>query len=131
MLRIRLRRPGKSIKGRRHQKIVVTEKSWARESKFVDEIGYYDPGRELLKIDTDKYKKWVDKGAQPSETMASLFKNYGKPKKKKVQKSAKQKEKEKNQELKKEVKENSQETVKSEADKSEPEASPKEENDKQ
>lgn len=81
MLKIRLRRPGKSIKGRRHQKIVVTERAWARESKFVDEIGYYDPGRELLKIDTEKYKEWVSKGAQPSETVASLFKNYGKPKK--------------------------------------------------
>ncbi len=81
MLKIRLRRPGKSIKGRRHQKIVVTEHSWARESKFIDEIGYYDPGRELLKIDTDKYQEWVKKGAQVSETVASLFKNYQERKK--------------------------------------------------
>ncbi|MCF7916467.1 MAG: 30S ribosomal protein S16 [Candidatus Omnitrophica bacterium] len=87
MVKIRLRRPGKSIKGRTHQKIVVTEKSWARESKFIDQIGYYDPGRDLLKIDTDKYKEWIAKGAQPSETVASLFKNYGKPKKVKKGKS--------------------------------------------
>lgn len=87
MVKIRLRRPGKSIKGRTHQKIVVTEKSWARESKFIDQIGYYDPGRDLLKIDTDKYKQWIEKGAQPSETVASLFKNYGKPKKVKKEKT--------------------------------------------
>lgn len=87
MVKIRLRRPGKSIKGRTHQKIVVTEKSWARESKFIDQIGYYDPGRDLLKIDTDKYKQWIEKGAQPSDTVASLFKNYGKPKKVKKGKS--------------------------------------------
>ncbi len=86
MLKVRLRRPGKSIKGRRHQKIVVTESSWARESKFIDEIGYYDPSRELLKIDTDKYKEWIQKGAQPSETVASLFKNYGKPKRARAKK---------------------------------------------
>lgn len=86
MLRIRLRRPGKSIKGRRHQKIVVTEKSRGRESRFVAEIGYYDPAKELLKIDVEKYSNWVKKGAEPSETVASLFKNYGKEKKPKKQK---------------------------------------------
>jgi small subunit ribosomal protein S16 len=94
MIRIRLRRPGKSIKGRTHQKIVVTEKSWARESKFIDQVGYYDPARDLLKIDTDKYKAWVEKGAQPSETVASLFKGYGKPKKEKVKVSEKAKKEE-------------------------------------
>ncbi len=87
MVKIRLRRPGKSIKGRTHQKIVVTERSWARESKFIDQIGYYDPSRDLLKIDTEKYKQWIEKGAQPSETVASLFKGYGKPKKEKKKKT--------------------------------------------
>lgn len=81
MLKIRLRKPGKSIKGRTHQKIVVTEHSWARESKFIDELGYYDPARELLKIDVEKYKAWFERGARPSDTVASLFKNYGKSKK--------------------------------------------------
>lgn len=98
MLKVRLRKPGKSIKGRRHQKIVVTEKSWARESKFIDELGYYDPGRELLKIDIDKYKKWVEKGAQPSETVASLFKNYHK-RKRLAEESKKQQDQETNKKV--------------------------------
>lgn len=78
MLRIRLRRPGKPIKGRHHQKIVVTESASARESRFIEQIGYYDPGRELLQMDTSKYEEWVKKGARPSETVASLFKNFRK-----------------------------------------------------
>ncbi|MBU1121548.1 MAG: 30S ribosomal protein S16 [Candidatus Omnitrophota bacterium] len=78
MLRIRLRRPGKLIKGRKHCKIVVTERAKARESSFADEIGYYDPISKLLKITVSKYESWVKKGAQPTETVAALFKRYKK-----------------------------------------------------
>ncbi len=110
MLKIRLRRPGKSIKGRTHQKIVVTEKKWARESKFIDQLGYYDPALDLLKIDTEKYKEWIGKGAQPSETVASLFRNYGKPKK--VKKKKPGPEEVKKQEQEKEKQEEGQKTEK-------------------
>ena len=78
MLKIRLRRPGKSVKGRYHYKIVVAESKTARESKFTDELGYYDPTKKSLKIDITKYEKWVSKGAQPTVTVANLFKRYKK-----------------------------------------------------
>ncbi|RKY29418.1 MAG: 30S ribosomal protein S16 [Candidatus Omnitrophota bacterium] len=78
MLKIRLRKPGKSIKGRRHFKIVVCEARSARESKFVEEIGYYNPSQNLLKIDLSKYQEWIKKGAHPTETVASLAKKYKK-----------------------------------------------------
>lgn len=78
MLKIRLRRPGKSIKGRYHYKIVVTEARSARESKFTAQLGHYDPSCKLLKIDIEKYESWIKKGAQPTETVASLFKRYKK-----------------------------------------------------
>ena len=74
MLRIRLQKPGKSAKRRYHFKIVIIESTKARDSRFVKEIGYYDPSRKLLKIDMDAYSRWVKKGAQPTETVASLFK---------------------------------------------------------
>lgn len=74
MLKIRLRKPGKSIKRRYHFKIVVTEARSPRESRFVEELGVYDPSHELLKLDMEKYQKWVEKGAQPTDTVASLFK---------------------------------------------------------
>jgi len=78
MLKIRLRKPGKSVKRRYHYKIVVTESKNARESSFVTQVGYYDPSRKLLKFDIEKYQTWVTKGAQPSETVATLFKRYKK-----------------------------------------------------
>lgn len=78
MLAIRLRKPGKPIKRRTHFRIVVTEASRARESRFIEELGYYDPGANLLKVDLKKYEQWVKKGAHPSETVASLYKKYKK-----------------------------------------------------
>jgi len=78
MLKIKLRRPGKSVKRRYHYKIVVAEAKTPRESKFTAELGYYDPSRKLLKLDIPEYTAWVKKGAKPTETVASLFKRYKK-----------------------------------------------------
>ncbi|MCP4652607.1 MAG: 30S ribosomal protein S16 [Candidatus Omnitrophica bacterium] len=78
MLKIRLRKPGKSIKRRYHYKMVVAEASTARESSFVEQVGYYDPSHKLLKIDIERYEKWVKSGAQPTQTVASLLKRYKK-----------------------------------------------------
>lgn len=78
MLKIRLMKPGKSVKGRYHYKIVVIDIRKARDSKFVDEIGYYDPARKLLSFDVEKYGDWFKKGARPTETVASLLKRYKK-----------------------------------------------------
>ena len=78
MLKIRLRKPGKAIKGRYHYKIVVAEAKTARESKFVAQVGYYDPTKKLLEFDIPKYESWIKKGAKPTETAATLFKRYKK-----------------------------------------------------
>ena len=78
MLRIRLRRPGKSVKRRYHQKIVVIEAKSPRDSKFTSQVGHYDPSRNLLKFDIAKYEQWIKKGAQPSDTVRTLFKKYKK-----------------------------------------------------
>jgi len=73
MLKIRLQRPGKSVKGRYHYKIVVMESKLARDSKFLSQLGYYDPSKNILKLDIAGYEKWVKNGAKPTETVASLF----------------------------------------------------------
>ncbi len=78
MLKIRLQKPGKSVKRRYHWKIVVMESSRPRDSSFVEQIGHYDPSRKILKIDLEKYKVWLSKGAKPTETVASLAKRYKK-----------------------------------------------------
>ena len=86
MLKIRLRKPGKSVKRRYHYKIVVTEAKSARESRFVVQVGHYDPSRKLLSFDIAKYEDWVKKGAQPTETVGTLFKRYKKQEKAKTNK---------------------------------------------
>ena len=82
MLRIRLRKPGKSAKGRYHFKIVVIDQRRARDSKYIEQLGHYDPSRQLLKLDTEKYETWFKKGAKPTETVASLYKKVKKQAKK-------------------------------------------------
>ena len=76
MVRIRLSKPGKSIKRRYHTKIVVIESTRSRDSRFLEQVGFYDPSRDILKIDIDRYKVWVKNGAKPTETVASLFKRH-------------------------------------------------------
>ncbi|MCK5392929.1 MAG: 30S ribosomal protein S16 [Candidatus Omnitrophica bacterium] len=78
MLKIRLRRPGKTVKGRTHYKIIICEAKYPRESKFVAQIGFYNPKEKLLQIEIPEYESWIKKGAKPTETVASLFKRYKK-----------------------------------------------------
>lgn len=85
-LRIRLRKPGRSIKRRYHYKIVVDEARSKKEGKFVTEVGYYDPSKnpEFLFINLEKYNEWVKKGAKPTDTVASLVKRFKKRKKENI-----------------------------------------------
>jgi small subunit ribosomal protein S16 len=79
MLKIRLQRRGK--KGQAHYRVVVTPSDKARDSKFVDDLGYYDPSAtELDKkfvINKEQATEWLKKGAQPSETVAQYFVKMG------------------------------------------------------
>ena len=47
--------------------------------RFIEEIGTYDPNQEpsVVKIDEEAAKKWLQTGAQPTETVAKLFKQAG------------------------------------------------------
>ena len=50
-----------------------------RDGKFIEELGYYDPMKEPkeIKIDEELAKKWLANGAQPTDTVKSLFKKSG------------------------------------------------------
>lgn len=60
-------------------RIVVADSRSPRDGRFIDEIGTYDPTREpaAIEIDAEKAKKWIGTGAQPSDTVRSLFKKSG------------------------------------------------------
>lgn len=73
-LRIRLRKPGKSSKQRRHNKIVVIEGSAAREGRFLEQLGYYDATVKMVSLDAARYEYWVSKGAIPTDTVKDIYK---------------------------------------------------------
>lgn len=77
MLKIRLKRTGR--RGQPHYRIVVMEDRLPRDGKSVAEIGYYNPRVKPTVFDIDKKlaKEWLDKGAQPSNTIAQYFVKLG------------------------------------------------------
>jgi small subunit ribosomal protein S16 len=76
-VRIRLTRVGATKQPT--YRVVVADSRSARDSRSIDTIGHYNPRSEPVEvnIDADKAKQWLAKGAQPSDTVARLFRNAG------------------------------------------------------
>lgn len=76
-VKIRLKRMG--AKKAPFYRLVVADSRSPRDGKFIEEIGYYNPITEPIeiKIDAEKAKKWLNCGAQPSDTVRSLLKKSG------------------------------------------------------
>jgi small subunit ribosomal protein S16 len=76
MLKIKLARYGK--RNQPHFRIVVNEDRDKRDGSYVALLGHYAPAEnpKILEIDVKTFKEWVGKGAQPTETVAALFKRY-------------------------------------------------------
>lgn len=74
MVKIRLRRMG--AKKAPFYRVVVADSRFARDGRFIEEIGYYDPIKEpsVVKIDAEKAKQWLDNGAQPTDTVREILK---------------------------------------------------------
>lgn len=74
MVKIRLRRMG--AKKAPFYRVVVADSRFARDGRFIEEIGYYDPTKEpsVVKIDAEKAKQWLDNGAQPTDTVREILK---------------------------------------------------------
>jgi small subunit ribosomal protein S16 len=77
MVRMRLRRTG--AKNNPAYRIVVADQNSPRDGRFIDTLGHYLPTRQphVVEIDADKARHWLSKGAQPSETVASLLRQKG------------------------------------------------------
>ena len=75
-VKIRLRRMG--AKKSPFYRIVVADSRYPRDGRFIEEIGYYNPLKEPaeVKVDSEKAKKWIANGAQPTDTVKSLFKRH-------------------------------------------------------
>ena len=74
MVKIRLRRMG--AKKAPFYRVVVADSRFARDGRFIEEIGYYDPTKEpsVVKIDAEKTKQWLSNGAQPTDTVREILK---------------------------------------------------------
>ena len=79
-VRIRLSRKG--TKKRPFYRIVVADSRRARDGKFIEQIGTYNPmllkdNPERIKLNSDKAKEWIKKGAQPSDRVKIFLSNLG------------------------------------------------------
>lgn len=77
MIRIRLKRIGK----KRHPfyRLVVADKPDRRDGRFIETLGSYDPHANppVVKVDGEKAKEWIGKGAQPSEAAEKILVRAG------------------------------------------------------
>lgn len=82
MVVIRLSRGG--AKKRPFFNVVVADSRRARDGRFIERIGFYDPkapeGHERLRIEHERLAYWKSRGAQVSAAVARLVKQAGEPK---------------------------------------------------
>lgn len=73
MLSIRLSRIGKKKKP--YYRVVVIERTRPRDGRFVEIVGTYDPLKKPaeLKLNAERIRHWMGKGAQPSDTVRSFL----------------------------------------------------------
>ncbi len=75
---IRLRRIGKNPKKRPHFRLTVFDERKGRDSRYLEEIGFYNPVTGAVKIKKERFDFWVKNGAQASDTVKSLIKKVAK-----------------------------------------------------
>jgi small subunit ribosomal protein S16 len=78
MVVIRLARGGTNKRPFYH--VVVTDRRAPRNGRYIERVGFFNPiatgGEERLRFDLPRIDEWVTKGAQPSERVTDLLKQY-------------------------------------------------------
>jgi small subunit ribosomal protein S16 len=77
MVRIRLRRTGSA-----HQpsyRIIVADREAPRDGRFLENLGHYNPRTQpsTVVVKEDRVYDWMSRGAQPSDSVAQIFKSIG------------------------------------------------------
>ena len=77
-MKIRLTRMGS--KKRPFYRVVALDSATRRDGRPVEFLGHFNPMVEPndIKLDIEKIEKWIEKGAEPSNTVRSLLKKAGK-----------------------------------------------------
>lgn len=73
-VRLRLTRMGSKKKP--FSRLVALDSETRRDGRALEYLGYYNPLQNPpeIKINMDKVKAWMDKGAKPTDTVRSLIK---------------------------------------------------------
>ena len=74
-VRIRLKRMG--AKKIPFYRVVVADARSPVKGKCIEEIGWYDPRKKQVRIDPQRVKEWVSRGAQITPTVKKILKNFG------------------------------------------------------
>lgn len=76
-VKLRLQRLG--AKKRPYYRVVAADSRSPRDGRFIEVIGTYHPieKEDVLKIDEEKAMKWLNEGAQPTDTVKSLLSRVG------------------------------------------------------
>ena len=72
MLKLRLKRIGR--KRSPFYRLIIIKSTARRNGQAIDQVGYYNPISKQCKFDTDKIKKWLAIGVQPTKTVYYLLK---------------------------------------------------------
>ena len=75
--KIRLARAG--AKKRPFYQVVVADERSRRDGRFIENMGTYDPTKNpaVVKLNEEKIVEWLNKGAQPTDTVKQLLKKAG------------------------------------------------------
>ena len=78
MVKIRLSRTG--AKNQPHYRVVAADSRSKRDGKIIEIIGHYDPNVKppVFKVNQKRVSYWLEKGAQPTETVRKLLQQNGK-----------------------------------------------------
>ncbi|MDD5465055.1 MAG: 30S ribosomal protein S16 [Candidatus Omnitrophica bacterium] len=71
---IRLRRIGKNPGGKPHFRVTVFDERRGRDSRIIEELGYYKPTSGSAVLKQERIAAWIKNGAQLSATVKSLLK---------------------------------------------------------
>lgn len=76
-MKLRLTRMGS--KKRPFYRIVAVDSPTRRDGRALEFVGYYNPMVDPaeIKVDTDKIKEWIARGARPTDTVRALLKKAG------------------------------------------------------
>ena len=80
MVKIRLTRGG--AKKRPFYHIIVTDSRSARDGRNIERVGFYNPvatgGEKRVELNTERVQHWIGQGAQMTDKVADLYKQFGK-----------------------------------------------------